>query len=157
MSINLTTLIGEMIAFAILIWFCVKFIWPNLTAAIEERQKKIAAGLAAADQAKAELKAADAKVETEIRQARKQAGEIIDRAQRQASEVLEQARDQAVKEIDRLKAAAEDEIAQMAQKARDELRSQVGSLALQAAQKIVQREIDPAAHRALIEQLATEL
>ncbi len=156
MSFNVT-LIGEMIAFAILIWFCVKFIWPNLTAAIEERQKKIAAGLAAADKAKAELKEADAKVETEIRQARKQAGEIIDRAQRQASEVLEQARNEAVKEIDRLKSSAEDEIAQMAQKARDQLRGQVGTLALQAAQKIVQREIDPAAHRALIEQLATEL
>lgn len=156
MSFN-ATLIGEMIAFAILIWFCVHFIWPHLTKAIEERQQKIADGLAAAERAHAELKEADDKVASEIRKARQEASEIIDRAQRQANQILDKAKADAVAEIDRQKAVAQEEIASMAQRARDELRSRVGELAVQGASKIVQREIDPSAHKALLDQLAAEI
>jgi len=151
------TLIGEMISFAILIWFCVHFIWPYINRAIEERQVKIAEGLGAAERAQAELKNADVKVAAEIKVARQQASEIIDRAQQQANAIVDKARDEAIVEINRLKAAAQDDIALMAQRARDQLREQVGALAVQGASKIVQREIDPAAHKALLDQLAAEI
>jgi len=151
------TLIGEMISFAILIWFCVQFIWPHLNKAIEERQQKIAAGLDAAERARSELKDADAKVAAEIKVARQQASEIIDKAQQQANQIIEKARLEAVSEINRLKATAQDDIASMAQRARDELRQRVGALAVQGASKIVQREIDPATHKALLDQLAAEI
>jgi F-type H+-transporting ATPase subunit b len=151
------TLIGEMIAFAILIWFCVHFIWPYINKAIEERQVKIAEGLSAAERARAELKNADVKVADEIRKARQQASEIIDRAQQQANALLDKARGDAVVEINRLKAAAQDDIAAMAQQAREQLRERVGALAVQGASKIVQREVDASTHKALLDQLATEI
>jgi F-type H+-transporting ATPase subunit b len=156
MEINMTFL-GQMISFAILVWFTTKFIWPQLNGAIEERQKKVAEGLAAAERARAELKDADAKVAVEIKQARIQATEIIDKAQQQANQLLEKARAEATGEINRLKAQAQDEIASMAQRAREQLREQVGALAVRGAEKIVQREIDPAAHKALLDQLAAEI
>jgi F-type H+-transporting ATPase subunit b len=151
------TLIGEMIAFAILIWFCVHFIWPHLTKAIEERQIKIAEGLSAAERAHAELKDADAKVADEIRKARQQASEIIDKAQQQANAILDKARADAIVEINRLKAVAQDDIAAMAQQAREQLRERVGALAVQGASKIVQREVDASTHKALLDQLAAEV
>ncbi len=151
------TLIGEMISFAILIWFTVHFIWPYINKAIEERQLKIAEGLGAAERAQAELKNADVKVAAEIKVARQQATEIIDRAQQQANQIVDKARDEAIVEINRLKSIAQDDIALMAQRARDQLREQVGALVMQGASKVVQREIDPAAHKALLDQLATEI
>jgi len=151
------TLIGEMISFAILIWFCVHFIWPYLNKAIEERQIKIAEGLNAAERAHAELKDADSKVAAEIKQARLQASEIIDKAQQQANQIIEKARGEAVHEINRLKASAQDDIASMAQRARDQLREQVGALAVAGASKIVQREVDASTHKALLDQLAAEI
>ncbi|UPG90454.1 F0F1 ATP synthase subunit B [Luteibacter aegosomaticola] len=156
MEINMTFL-GQMISFAILVWFTTKFIWPQLNGAIEERQKKVAEGLAAAERARAELKDADAKVAAEIKQARVQSTDIIDKAQAQANAIIEKARVEATEEINRLKAQAQDEIATMAQRAREQLREQVGSLAIKGAEKIVQREIDPAAHKALLDQLAAEI
>jgi F-type H+-transporting ATPase subunit b len=156
MDINMTFL-GQMLSFAILVWFTTKFIWPQINGAIEERQKKVADGLAAAERARAELKDADAKVAVEIKQARLQATEIIDRAQQQANQILDKARVDAVAEINRLKAVAQDDIASMAQRAREQLREKVGALAIQGATKIVQREIDPAAHKAMLDQLAAEI
>ncbi|HEY4091449.1 MAG TPA: F0F1 ATP synthase subunit B [Luteibacter sp.] len=156
MEINMTFL-GQMISFGILVWFTTKFIWPQLNGAIEERQKKVAEGLAAAERARAELKDADAKVALEIKQARVQSTDIIDKAQAQANAIIEKARVEATNEINRLKAQAQDEIATMAQRAREQLREQVGSLAIKGAEKIVQREIDPAAHKALLDQLAAEI
>ncbi|MBD8898682.1 F0F1 ATP synthase subunit B [Rhodanobacter sp. DHG33] len=151
------TLIGEMIAFAILIWFCVQFIWPHINKAIEERQIKIAEGLSAAERAHAELKDADTKVADEIRKARQQASEIIDKAQQQANGILDKARADAIVEINRLKAVAQDDIAAMAQQAREQLRERVGALAVQGASKIVQREVDASTHKALLDQLAAEV
>ncbi|HUH54914.1 MAG TPA: F0F1 ATP synthase subunit B [Rhodanobacter sp.] len=151
------TLIGEMLSFAILIWFCVHFIWPHITKAIEDRQIKIAEGLGAAERAHAELKSADVKVQAEIKVARQQASEIIDKAQQQANQIIDKARGDAVAEINRLKATAQDDIASMAQRARDQLREQVGALAVQGASKIVQREVDASTHKALLDQLAAEI
>ncbi|WP_458070519.1 F0F1 ATP synthase subunit B [Rhodanobacter sp. BL-MT-08] len=156
MDINMTFL-GQMLSFAILVWFTTKFIWPQISKAIEDRQVKIAEGLNAAEQAHAELRAADTKVAAEIKVARQQAGEIIDKAQQQANQIIEKARAEAVVEINRLKASAQEDIASMAQRARDQLREQVGALAVQGASKIVQREVDASTHKALLDQLAAEI
>ncbi|MDE1958031.1 MAG: F0F1 ATP synthase subunit B [Xanthomonadaceae bacterium] len=156
MNINLTLII-QALAFFATVLLVMKYGWPHIMAAIEDRQKKIAEGLAAAERARAELKDADARVAVEIRQARQQAAEIIDRAQQQAHQLLDQAREDAVAELNRQKAAAQAEIASMAQRAREDLRDQVAKLAMQGAAKILQREIDPAAHRMLLDQLATEI
>ncbi len=156
MDINMTFL-GQMLSFAILVWFTTKYIWPPISKAIEDRQVKIAEGLNAAEQAHAELRAADTKVAAEIKVARQQATEIIDKAQQQANQIIEKARAEAVVEINRLKASAQDDIASMAQRARDQLREQVGALAVQGASKIVQREVDASTHKALLDQLAAEI
>jgi F-type H+-transporting ATPase subunit b len=156
MNINMTFL-GQMLSFAILVWFTTKFIWPQINGAIEERQKKVADGLDAAERARSELKDADAKVAVEIKQARLQATEIIDKAQQQANQIIDKSRVDAIEEINRLKAAAQDDIASMAQKAREQLRAQVSQLAIRGAEKIVQREIDPASHKAMLDQLAAEI
>src|SRR5690242_4764600 len=156
MDINLTFL-GQMVSFAILVWFTTKFIWPQLNAAIEERQKKVAEGLAAAERARAELKDADAKAAVEIKQARQQAAEIVERAQQQANQIVDKARAEALVEAARVKAAATEEVASMQQRAREELRGWVGRLAVQGAEKIVQREIDASAHKAMLDQLAAEI
>ena len=156
MNINLTFL-GQMVSFAILVWFTTKFIWPQLNHAIEERQKKVAEGLAAAERARAELKDADAKAAVEIKQARQQASEIVDKASQQANQIVDKARADALAEAARVKAAAADEIVSMQQRAREELRGWVGRLAIQGAEKIVQREIDPSAHKAMLDQLAAEI
>jgi len=156
MDINLTFL-GQMVSFAILVWFTTKFIWPQLNGAIEERQKKVAEGLAAAERARAELKDADAKAAVEIKQARQQAAEIVERAQQQANQIVDKARAEALTEAARVKAAATEEVASMQQRAREELRGWVGRLAVQGAEKIVQREIDASAHKAMLDQLAAEI
>ena len=156
MNINLTFL-GPMVSFALLVWFTTKFIWPQLNHAIEERQKKVAEGLAAAERARAELKDADAKAAAEVKQARLQASEIIEKAQQQANQIVEKAHSDAVAEAARVKAVAAEEVASMQQRAREELRGWVGRLAVQGAEKIVQREIDASAHKAMLDQLAAEI
>ena len=156
MDINLT-LVVQGLAFFAVAWVVMKFGWPHIMAAIVERQQKIAEGLNAAERAHAELRDADNKVAAEIKVARQQSTEIIDRAQQQANQILDKARADAIAEINRLKAAAQDDIASMAQRAREELRARVGALAVQGASKIVQREIDPSTHMALLDQLAAEI
>jgi F-type H+-transporting ATPase subunit b len=154
MNIN-ATLFGEAIAFALLIWFCMHFIWPPLLNAISERQQKIADGLEAAERARAELKQADAQVADEVRKARQQATEILGQAQQQASQVMEKARADAQGEIGRQQVGAQANIDRMVESAREQLRGQVAKLAVQGAEKILQREIDPAVHKALLDQLVT--
>ncbi|MFB9067496.1 F0F1 ATP synthase subunit B [Pseudofulvimonas gallinarii] len=156
MNLNLT-LIAQALAFAGLIWLIATVVWPPLLKAIEERQQKIAEGLAAADRAKADLAAADQRVEEEIKAARSKAAEILDRAHAQANQILDKAKADALAEAVRQKAAAEAEIGSMLQSARENLRTQLGGLAVLGAEKIVRREIDAAAHRALIEELASEI
>jgi F-type H+-transporting ATPase subunit b len=156
MKIDLTFL-GQMVSFAILVWFTTKFIWPQLNHAIEERQRKVADGLAAAEKARAELKDADVKVAAEIKQARQQSAEIVERAQAQANLLIEKAHADAAAEAARVKDAAATEIASMRQQAREELREWVSRLAIQGAEKIVQREVDASAHKAMLDQLVAEL
>jgi F-type H+-transporting ATPase subunit b len=156
MNINMT-LFGQMISFALLIWFTMKFIWPPLTAAIEERQKKIADGLAAADRARQELADADARVADEIRKARVEATQITERAHQQAVAIVDKAKTDAIDEGARQKAAAMAEIDNLSHKAREVLRQQVAALAVAGASKILGREIDAARHRDLLDQLAREI
>lgn len=156
MTLN-ATFIGQFIAFAILIWFSYKFVWPPLVDAIEERQKKIADGLAAAERARKELADADARVAEEIRKARVEASAIADRAKKQAVEIVEKAKQDALAEAARQRAAAEAEIENLSFKARELLRQQVAELAVKGAEKILAREIDTARHRDLLDALTKEL
>ena len=151
------TFFGQLISFAILVWFTTKFIFPPLMGAIEERQKKIADGLAAADRAKKELADADARVADEIRKARVEAGTIVEKAHNQANAIIEKAKQDAIVEATKQKALAAAEIETYAHQAREELRGKVGALAIAGAQKILNREIDANAHKALIDQLVTEI
>ena len=156
MEIN-ATLIGEVIAFLIMIALTMKFVWPPLTRAIEERQHKIAEGLEAADRARKELADADARVAEEIKAARAEAAQIIERANSQATQIVDKARTDALMEAAKLKAAAQADIDNMAHRARAELRGQVAQLAVAGAEKILKREINADAHKALIEQLVAEI
>ena len=156
MNINMT-LLGQMLTFAVLIWFTMKFIWPPLTTAIEERQKRIAEGLAAADRARAELKAADERVADEIRKARVEAQAILEKAHGQYNQIVDKAKDDAIAEGQRQKAAAEAEIANLSHRAKDVLRQQVAQLALAGAEKVLGREIDANRHRDILDQLAKEI
>jgi F-type H+-transporting ATPase subunit b len=155
-SIN-ATLIAQIIVFGILIWFTMKFLWPPISGAMDERAKRIAEGLSAAERAQAELKDADARVAEEIKKARAQAAEIVDKAHAQANQIVDKAKTDALLEAARVKASAQADIDGMVGKARETLRGQVAALAVQGASKIVQREIDPAAHKALLDQLVTEI
>lgn len=156
MSIN-ATLIAQIIVFGILIWFTMKFLWPPISGAMDERAQRIAEGLSAAERAQAELKDADARVAEEIKKARAQAAEIVDKAHAQANQIVDKAKTDALLEAARVKATAQADIDGMVGKAREALRGQVAALAVQGASKIVQREIDPAAHKALLDQLVTEI
>lgn len=156
MSLN-ATLIAQMITFGILIWVTMKFIWPPLAAAMNERSKRIADGLNAAERARKELADADARVAEEIKQARADAASILDRAHQQASQLVEKARQDAIAEGDRQKAIARADIDNLANSVREQLRGQLGTLAIAGAEKILKREIDANEHRALIDQLAAEI
>ena len=151
------TLLGQMISFAILIWFTVKFIWPPLMAAIEERQQKIAEGLAAADNAQKNLAQSQDKANEELKLARTKANEIIDQAHQRANQIIDTAKNDAIAEANRQKALAESEIAAAANRAKEELRRQVSALAVSGAEKLLKREIDANAHKALIDDLAAQL
>ena len=156
MDINLT-LIGQTIAMIVFVWFCMKFIWPPLLAAIEERQEKIAEGLAAADKGQEKLEQATAEAEEIISEARKQATGILDQAHARANEIVSEGKSDGAKERDRQLAAAKAEIEQEANRAREELRGQVSAIAVASAEKILQREIDDKQHQDILGKLAEEL
>jgi len=155
-SIN-ATLIAQMIVFLILIWFTMKFIWPPLTKAMDDRAQRIAEGLSAAERARKELADADARVADEIKKARADAMSIIDKAHQQANQIIEKAKQDAIVEATRQKATAAADIESMTHRAREELRGQVASLAVSGAEKILKREIDATAHKALLDQLVAEM
>jgi F-type H+-transporting ATPase subunit b len=155
-TINVT-LIAQMIVFLILIWVTMKFIWPPLMAAMDQRAQRIAEGLSAAEKARKDLADADARVADEIRKARTEAAGIIDKAHQQANQIIEKAKQDAIVEATRQKATAAADIESMAHRAREELRGQVASLAVSGAEKILKREIDANAHKALLDQLVAEM
>ena len=151
------TLLGQALTFALLIAFTAKFIWPPLMAAIEERQQKIAEGLAAADRSKKDLAQAEEKVNEVLREARAKATEIIQQAETRRSQIIDHAKEEAIEEGNRQKAAALAEIASASNRAREDLRKHVSALAVAGAEKLIRREIDGNTHKVLLDELAAQL
>jgi F-type H+-transporting ATPase subunit b len=156
MSFNLT-LIAQAVAFALFIWFTVKFVWPPLLRAIEARQKTIADGLAAAEQGKRALELSNKQADESIAQARGRATEVLAQAEKRAAQMIDDARSAAKEEGNREKTAAKAEIEQATQRAREQLRDHVASLAVAGAEKILRREVDSKAHADLLESIKRQL
>ncbi|HZP14135.1 MAG TPA: F0F1 ATP synthase subunit B [Nevskiaceae bacterium] len=151
------TLIVQALVFAAFIWFNVKFVWPFLTTKIEERQKTIADGLAAAERGTKALEEASSRSDEALKAARTQAQEILSNASKQASQTVEAAKTQAQAEADRIKEAARAEAAREITSAKETLRKQVGELAVAGASKILKREIDAKAHADVLKELAAQI
>ena len=156
MDINLT-LIGQTIAMIVFVWFCMKFIWPPILNAIEERQEQIAEGLAAAEKGQDKLLQAQAEADEIVADARKQATSILDQAHARANDIVAEGKTDGVKERERQLTAAKAEIEQEVNKAREELRGQVSAIAIASAEKILRREIDDKAHEDILGNLAQEI
>ena len=156
MNINMT-LIGQTVAFAFFVLFCMKYVWPPILAAMKERADKIADGLAAADRASHDLELAQEKAVERLKEAKTEAAGIIDAANKRANQIVEEAKDQARVEAERVKEAAQSEIDQEINRAREELRGQVSVLALAGAEKVLGAEIDGQRHAQLVDSRAAEL
>ena len=156
MDINLT-LFGQSFAMLVFVWFCMKYLWPPILNAIEERQQQIADGLAAADQGEEKLEQARAEADEIVADARKQATSILDQAHARANEIVADGKSDGVKERERQLTAAKAEIEQETNKAREELRGQVSAIAISSAEKILNREIDGKTHEDILGKLAQEL
>ena len=151
------TLIVQMIVFLILVWFTMKFVWPPITAALDERASKIAAGLSAADKAKSDLAVANQRVEQQLSGARNDAAKRLADAERLAQQLVEEAKARATEEGAKIIAAAKVEAAQESSKARDTLREQVAGLAVKGAEAILRREVNAGVHAELLGRLKAEL
>ncbi len=156
MSIT-ATLIVQMIVFLILVGFTMKFIWPPITAALDERAKKIADGLAAADKARSELSAANQRVEAELVKSRNETAARLADAERRAQGIVEEAKARATEEGNKIVAAARAEAEQQTVKAREVLREQVAALAVKGAEQILRKEVNAGVHAELLGRLKTEL
>ena len=155
---NITaTIFGQMIAFAFFVWFCMKYVWPPLTNALAERQKKIADGLEAAERAEKDLELAQVQVADQLKEAKVDASGIIDQANKRASQIIDEAKEQAREEGQRLIAGAQAEIEQEVNRAKEQLRTQVAGIAIAGAEKILEATIDESAHAELAEKLAASL
>jgi len=156
MNIN-ATLIGQSIAFFVFVWFVMKYVWPPLMAALEERKKTIADGLAAAERGMNEQKLAEQAAEKHIKKAKGQASEIVTQAQKRATEIVEEAKDIAKEEAGRVKTAAEAEIEQEVNRAKEALRQQVASIAMAGAAKVLKREIDEKTHSEIVDDMIAQI
>ncbi|MGH8558440.1 MAG: F0F1 ATP synthase subunit B [Methylococcales bacterium] len=156
MSINLT-LLGQMITFMLLVWFTMKYIWPPLMASLEERKKKIAEGLAAAERGRHDMELAEKRATDALKEAKNQAAEIVNLAQKRASEIVEESKRDAKAEGTRLLAAAQADIEHQVQQVKVGLRKQVSELAISAAEQILQKEVDRKAHVEIIKSVSARL
>ena len=156
MNIN-ATLFGQMISFALLVWFTMKFVWPPVTKALAERQQRIADGLAAAERGKQELGLAQKKATEILHEAHADAADVLAQTARRAAEIIEQSKNEARAEGERQIAAARVEIEQMTHHAREQLRAETSTAALAVAGKILQREIDAKTHRKLLNELVGQI
>ena len=156
MSIN-ATLFVQAIVFAILVWFTMKFVWPPITKALDERAQKIADGLAAADKAKSELSVANRRVEEELAKSRNESAVRLAEAERRGQALIEEAKAKATEEGSKIIAAAKVEAEQQTVKARETLREQVAALAVKGAEQILRKEVNAGVHADLLGRLKTEL
>ena len=151
------TLIGQTIAFAVFVWFCMKFVWPLLLGMIEAREKRIAEGLAAGEKGEQKLVEAEEKYKELVVEGKQQAATIIAQAQKRHDEIVEEAKQNAKIEGDRIKQAALGEIEQEKEMARETLKKQVADLALSGAEQILMREVDRKAHNEVLNKITTSL
>jgi F-type H+-transporting ATPase subunit b len=151
------TLLGQMITFALLVWFTMKYVWPPLTQALEDRRAKIAEGLAAGERGAHELELAHKRAADVLREARQEASEVIAHANKRATEIVEEAKADARAEGERLMNAARAEIEQEIGRAKEQLRHEVAAIAVAGASKILEREIDPKAHQDILDGLVARL
>ena len=156
MDINMTIL-GQTIAFMVFVWFCMKYVWPPLMNAIEERQAKIAEGLEASERGEKDLELAKDRAKQHLVDAKTQAAEIIDQANKRHAQIVDSAKTDARSEAAKIKAGADAEIEQEINRAKEQLRSQVATLAVQGAEKILTRSVDANAHQEILDKLAAEL
>lgn len=156
MNIN-ATLLGQMITFALLVWFTMRFVWPPLTKALEERRARIADGLAASERGVHELELAQKRAGDMLREARQHAADVVAQANKRATEIIEEAKTEARAEGERLIMAARAEIDQEINRAKEQLRADVVAIALAGAAKILEREIDTKAHRDILDKLAAQI
>lgn len=156
MNINYT-LIGQIIFFVIFVLFCMKYVWPPIMAAMQEREKKISDGLAAADRASKDLELAQHKAVEELKEAKAQAAVLIEQANKRSSQIIDEAKDTARQEGERLLHAAQAEIEQEKNRVKEELRAEVSAVAIAGAEKILGAEIDASKHSKLLDQLASEI
>ncbi|MBT8448559.1 MAG: F0F1 ATP synthase subunit B [Gammaproteobacteria bacterium] len=156
MDINLT-IAGQTIAFIFFVWFCMKYVWPPLIGAIEERQAKIAQGLEASERGAKDLELAQEKATKYLAEAKAKAAEIVEQANKRHAQIVDGAKDDARDEAAKIKAGANAEIEQEVNRAREALRAQVATLALQGAEKILERSIDSKQHQDILDKLAKEI
>ncbi len=156
MNMN-STLIGQAVAFAIFVIFCMKYVWPPIMASIAERQQKIEDGLNAAEKARADLASAEQEVEKELSEAKTKAASLIEQANKNANQMIENAKVQAQEEGERMRQQARASIDQEINQAREALRTQVAELAVIGAEKILQEKVDAQKHASMLDQLATRL
>ncbi len=156
MNIN-ATLLGQAIAFAVFVWFCMKYVWPPLLSAIEERQKKIADGLTQSERAGKDLELAQAKASDKLKEAKVQAAEIVEQANKRRAQIVEEAKAEGETERQKIITQGQAEVEAERNRAREELRQQVSNLAIAGAEKIIKRSIDKEANSDIIDKLVAEL
>lgn len=156
MNIN-ATLIGQSLAFFVFVWFVMKYVWPPLIAALDQRKKTIADGLAAAERGKHERELAQKAAEKHIKKAKDQASEIVSQAQKRAAEIVEEAKDNAKEEAGRVKASANAEIEQEVNRAKEQLRLQIAGVAMAGAAKVLKREVDEKAHSDIVDDMIAQI
>ena len=151
------TLIGQSITFIIFVWFCMKYVWPPLMTALEERKVRIADGLAAAERGQKDLQLAQSKVSENLKEAKVQAQEIINQAHKRANEMVDEAKEAAREEAEKIRAAATSDIEQQVNSAREHLRKEVSAIALSGAEQILKREVNAETHGKVLDDLMAQV
>lgn len=151
------TLIGQLFTFVILVWFIMKYVWPPITQSMHEREKKIAAGLAASEEGKRELEEATGKALSIIQQAKRDASHIVDQAHKRSTQLIDEAKDNARLESKRIVEHAQEEILREVMQAKEALRKQLASLAVAGAEKIIRRNLDMSTQTALLDEFVAEI
>ena len=156
MNLNFT-LIGQLLAFILFVWFCMKYVWPPLLGVLEEREKEIADGLNAASEGRRELEEASVKREEILQDAKKEAADLVNQANQRANQLVEDAKTSAQEEAERIKISAQNDVEQSTKRAREELRAEVATLAVAGAEKILNSEIDEKKYSEILDELKKEL